>query len=306
MKSAKIRTRLVSLSLLLIASLYGSSAWSASDSCLSCHEDDVQARTLAHRAHGQLSDPRLPSGDAMCESCHGVSIAHADKPRENAPDRMFDTSSVLTADEQSAVCTNCHTGDHQKSWPVSEHASADVACTSCHNVHAVDDKVQNKLTQSAVCLGCHVEQKANAAKFSRHPVKEGVVACSDCHNTHGGKGPSMLKEFTVNETCTECHAEKRGPFLFEHEPVQDNCTNCHTPHGSIHDNLLIARLPQLCQQCHDDSSHRGYDYARPSVPNRSGPDDPFNESGYIIGKQCLSCHGEIHGSNHAAGGAYFE
>ncbi len=292
--------------LLLTSGLFAAGSVYAEKTCLSCHGKKDAGQTILHRAHGQAADERLPDGAAMCQSCHGASADHTAKPKKNSPDIRFAGEGASSAEEQSAVCTGCHDGGHQKAWPVSEHAAADVACTDCHNIHALEDLVQNPRTQSGVCLDCHVEQKANAAKFSRHPVKEGIVACSDCHNTHGGKGPSMLKEFTVNETCYECHTEKRGPFLWEHEPVQDDCTNCHTPHGSIHDNMLIARQPQLCQQCHDDTSHRGYNYAQEEIPNRRGPPSPIRESHYATGKSCLNCHGEIHGSNHVSGGGYFE
>ena len=65
---------------------------------------------------------------------------------------------------------------------------------------------------------------------------------------------------------------------------------------------LGRKAEPVCQQCHDDTSHRGYDYAQPE----DGRGNAFLESPYIAGKQCLACHGEIHGSNHGAGGAYFE
>ena len=80
--------------------------------------------------------------------------------------------------------------------------------------------------------------------------------CSDCHNPHGSPGDTkVLKEFTVNETCYNCHADKRGPMLWEHQPVRDNCLNCHTPHGSNRaaadegaDELPLLFLPQLGSQ----------------------------------------------------------
>ena len=280
---------------LLVGALW-SSPVAAEKGCLDCHGDDMPAQTLAHRAHGQGADPRIPEGDAMCQNCHGPSDDHKAEPRKTLPDRMFGKDSNLAAEERTEVCTNCHNTGHQKNWLISEHASDDVACDSCHNVHALKDPVQEKLTQGEVCLGCHVDQKANALKFSRHPIKEGIVACSDCHDPHGGKGPSMLAESTVNETCYQCHTEKRGPLLFEHEPVQDDCTNCHTPHGSVNDNMLITRAPLLCQQCHIASRHPGQNRIR---------EDQFDPDGLgdtrLIGKSCLNCHGQVHGTNHPAG-----
>ena len=298
MRAKYLTVRTIFGQALVLFCLLGAIAVGAAEKgCLDCHGDDIQAQTLAHRAHGQSADPRLPDGDMMCQSCHGTSNGHREEPRKVQPDRMFGDNSPLNAEERSEICSGCHTGGHQKSWAVSEHASADVACDGCHTVHGLKDPVQEKVTQSQVCLGCHVDQKATALKFSRHPVKEGIVACSDCHNPHGGKGPSMLQEATVNETCYQCHTEKRGPFLWEHEPVQDNCINCHTPHGSVNDNMLQVRMPVLCQQCHNSSSHRGLNHLR---------DNRWRDLDYNYGKGCLNCHGEVHGSNHAEGGGYFE
>src|SRR3546814_10429912 len=66
---------------------------------------------------------------------------------------------------------------------------------------------------------------------SHMPLPEGQLSCADCHNPHGTINATLLKTDTVNETCYQCHAEKRGPMLFEHAPVRDSCLNCHTPHG---------------------------------------------------------------------------
>jgi len=77
------------------------------------------------------------------------------------------------------------------------------------------------------------------------------MSCDDCHNPHGAltnngnpllNGP-LLKTNTVNETCYQCHAEKRGPWLWEHPPVRESCLNCHSPHGSNQASLLIAPVP---------------------------------------------------------------
>ena len=59
------------------------------------------------------------------------------------------------------------------------------------------------------------------------------MSCSSCHNPHGSTNVRMLRAGTdINESCTTCHAEKRGPFLWEHAPVMENCVTCHDPHGS--------------------------------------------------------------------------
>jgi predicted CXXCH cytochrome family protein len=65
----------------------------------------------------------------------------------------------------------------------------------------------------------------------------------------------LMAKASINDTCYQCHAEKRGPFLFEHAPVRENCLNCHTPHGSNQNTLLVAPIPFLCQQCHSNFLH---------------------------------------------------
>ena len=109
--------------------------------------------------------------------------------------------------------------------------------------------------QIAVCFQCHAEKRAEIHKTSSHPLRDGVMTCSDCHNPHGSMGPTNLTKPTLNETCYTCHAEKRGPFLWEHAPASEDCGNCHTPHGSNHPALLTARVPQLCQSCHVAGFH---------------------------------------------------
>ena len=52
---------------------------------------------------------------------------------------------------------------------------------------------------------------------SHHPIAEGKLDCQDCHNIHGGS-TSFVQDFSKNELCYSCHAEKEGPFVYEHSP----------------------------------------------------------------------------------------
>ena len=129
---------------------------------------------------------------------------------------------------------------------------------------------------------------------SHHPIREGKVVCSNCHNPHGSFGPSLLAKATVNETCYQCHAEKRGPFLWEHAPVREDCLNCHTPHGATNPRLLKVRAPWLCQTCHLAQFHPSTLYQGVDIP-------PFGADQHLLAKGCLNCHAVIHGSNHPSG-----
>ena len=82
-------------------------------------------------------------------------------------------------------------------------------------------------------------------------------------------GPSQIKADSVNQLCYKCHAEKRGPYMWEHPPVDENCTTCHTLHGSVYEWLLVEKVPNLCQGCHD-SRPRGHG----TTGKRSSPENP--------------------------------
>src|SRR5213595_2400521 len=97
---------------------------------------------------------------------------------------------------------NCHRRDSTRShWEGSQHQNAEVACTSCHQVHTQHDRVREKLTQPEVCFTCHKEQRTQVSRPSHHPILEGKVVCSDCHNPHGSVGPKLVKRDSVNDTC---------------------------------------------------------------------------------------------------------
>lgn len=254
--------------------------------------------------HGVRADKRTPT----CTDCHGDSEKHrahkgSDKPP--AVDRSFRKTSTTPADVRSEACMTCHKGGNRMQWEGSQHASNDVACNSCHQVHNRKDKVRDKLTQTETCFTCHKEQRAESFKSSHHPIREGKVVCSSCHNLHGSSGPKLLIKETLNQTCYTCHAEKRGPFLWEHPPASDNCANCHLPHGSNNPALLKNRQPYLCEQCHDYTNHPGNVYSRTGLPASQGG-NPANAAGnsgaqQMLLRACANCHTQVHGSNHPSG-----
>lgn len=260
--------------------------------CTRCHDEADNPRVLAigKTRHGVQADKRTPT----CISCHGESDSHVNKP-ENVKerpkaDRQFGKGTTTPVGERNQACLTCHQGGKRIHWSMAAHATNDVSCTSCHQVHTRHDPVRDKVAQSEVCFACHKQQRAQIDRPSRHPIREGKVTCSDCHNPHGGAGEKMLARDNVNDTCYQCHAEKRGPFVRSHQPVQENCTTCHNPHGTSNDNLLKARAPFLCQQCHEPTSHRG------GFPSLTGTSTGAN----LAARGCLNCHTNIHGTNNPA------
>ncbi len=263
--------------------------------CTRCHdaEDSPQLLAIGKTKHGTLADGRTPT----CTSCHGRSEAHL-KPaggKRPPPDRTFGKASKTPMEERSAACLTCHQGTTRIHWQLSAHAGNEVACTSCHQVHTQHDPVRDKRTQPEVCFTCHKEQRAQLRRPSRHPILEGKVACSDCHNPHGSAAPKMLVRDSVNDTCYSCHMEKRGPFVRTHEPVQEDCSICHNPHGTTNPNLLKVRPPFLCQSCHEPDSHHS------TIPNNGPvPANPTTSQAVIMARGCVNCHTNIHGTNNAA------
>jgi len=260
--------------------------------CTRCHDegDDYPVLAIGKTRHGVTADERTPT----CTSCHGDSQAHIDNPSGGTErpkvDRAFGKRSTTPVLERNQACQTCHQGGPRIHWAMGAHARNDLACSSCHRIHTAHDAVRDKRTQADVCFTCHKEQRVQIRRPSRHPILEGKVACSDCHNPHGGAGEKMLVRDNVNDTCYQCHAEKRGPFVRTHQPVQESCVNCHNPHGSVNDNLLVMRPPFLCQQCHEPTSHRG------NFPSLTGGGTQAN----LAARGCVNCHTNIHGSNNPA------
>jgi DmsE family decaheme c-type cytochrome len=260
--------------------------------CTRCHDEteEYPVLSIGKTKHGTIADKRTPT----CTSCHGESDTHANKPADAKerpkPQRVFSKKGVTPPEAQNEACLTCHKGGKRMHWEMSLHASRDTTCTSCHQVHTGHDKVRDKQQQAQVCFSCHKEKRAEINRPSRHPIPEGKVTCSDCHNPHGSAGPKNLVRDNVNDTCYSCHMEKRGPFVRTHQPVQEDCSICHNPHGTTTPNLLKSRPPFLCQQCHEPTSHRG------NIASLTGTSTGAN----TVARGCLNCHTQIHGTNNPA------
>lgn len=181
-------------------------------------------------------------------------------------------------------------------WEGGRHADAGVTCTDCHSVHSPvsDHNLLKSDTVMETCFGCHMDVRADTMKSSHHPIREGLLSCADCHDSHGTPNDNNIAANSVNELCYQCHAEKRGPFIWEHAPVRENCLNCHTPHGSNHQKLQITSNPYLCQQCHLNTRHPSGIFDASSLPGPAGTNRAFERG-------CVNCHSAIHGSNHPSG-----
>jgi DmsE family decaheme c-type cytochrome len=162
-----------------------------------------------------------------------------------------------------------------------------------HNPKSEEAQLK-KVTQLELCGGCHRPQLLKIQRNSHMPVREGKMECTSCHTPHGSTNLRLLRVGNyINESCVSCHTEKRGPFLFEHPPGRESCVTCHDPHGSSNERLLVAKLPMLCQRCHIGTRHPSTIYDKNALT-----------SVRLVGRSCVQCHENIHGSNSPSGNTF--
>jgi predicted CXXCH cytochrome family protein len=243
--------------------------------CAECHETKVD--NFVNSAHyAYMQKEGLPVDQRGCEGCHGPGKFH-DPESDN--DRVI-AYLKISPKEVSDGCLRCH-GTTMKlgQWHRTEHGRSDVSCVSCHQIHTdsydkFDDKpnqplaIRNRIFPAAkssskllkadeatLCASCHRAEVAEFRQQSRHPVPEGRLNCSDCHDLHPTKKTLNRREL-LKDKCVTCHTEYQGPFVFEHDPVAGNtgegCAECHKAHGSHNPNLLKGFSRGLCGQCHTD------------------------------------------------------
>ncbi len=248
----------------------------APDVCYKCHGDMVVYQQLAgpHQICG-------PNG-FNCTTCHNP---HGQVVEESRRD----------------LCLQCHNTDAPTmAFHSSTHDLAGVACTDCHDPHPKTDvpRVVNvnhervkrpprqpmSVDEPDACYQCHQKIYALAALPSHHPIREGKMVCSDCHDPHG-QSDDDLKEASLNQVCYKCHADKEGPFAFEHPPASENCGYCHEAHGTVANNLLRQPPTFLCLRCH--TGHRSGLY--------NTDEDPDLQRNLYT--NCTYCHKQIHGSD---------
>ncbi|MEO8677659.1 MAG: DmsE family decaheme c-type cytochrome [Vicinamibacterales bacterium] len=269
--------------------------WTAKD-CQVCHEQAATGPSFIHTKHAAL--------ESSCATCHSNVSEHY-KAKVDGVDGPSPSLKKAKASEVNRTCLTCHEKAKQASFLSSMHARRGVACISCHSVH--DSKSKRALLKTAndaeTCYSCHKAYRVKMQRTSHHPVREGKMSCSSCHNPHEGTTPKMLSANSVNEKCYQCHTEKRGPFLHEHAPVRTNCVTCHEPHGSNHDKLLNASMPYLCQRCHFSGGHPGNLYDLSNTLKGSPVPVPGGTviSARSVDRDCKNCHSQLHGSNALSG-----
>ena len=259
------------------------SQYVGSDTCMSCHEEMFNSFEKGPHWKTETDKHHGPQWQG-CEACHGPGRAHSEST--NASDII--NLKNLSREESSKRCLSCHEfGEEHSNFLRSQHLKNNVGCIDCHSVHTA--KVEHQLLKNAqptLCFTCHQEMKADFSKPFHHKVNEGLIACSNCHNPHGGFNTHQLRATAAqDQVCFTCHTDKAGPF--EHAPVRtEGCVSCHTPHGSSNPRLLKrSQVNLLCLECHTFT----VDSAAPAIPSFHNQAQKY--------QSCTLCHVAIHGSN---------
>jgi len=214
------------------------------------------------------------------------------------------------------TCADCHQKQYQY-FELSDHAGVAIdvnyedaqagqaeACETCHgpaSLHLENPIDKSRIIRSSAetCFNCHLNIKGQFMLQHHHPVPEGKMSCSDCHDPHGkdvrATGGVML--LGQDEKCFNCHKEIKGPFVFEHEAMREGCSVCHNPHGSINDKLLVAGPTITCIRCHFQPQ---FNTDEALLGSESHDDKAIGR-----GADCIDCHTRVHGSNNAASSLRF-
>ena len=230
--------------------------------CLGCH-------ATAHPNFLRSDHAKAGVGCESCHSIHGLTPAAAmpaapiaaTQKKSDLKVRMF---GVLKPD--AIMSESMHTGGISSEIPG-------------------ENPKLLRAPQPQLCFGCHSDIKPAFSQPFHHKVNEGLMQCSDCHDTHGTFGNNQLRSTAdQNQICTGCHTETRGPFVFEHAAVKaEGCVGCHSPHGSQNARLLnVPNINQMCNQCHS--------------PVAAGTIHGMNAGSAEV-QSCVGCHTMIHGSN---------
>ena len=260
------------------------------DECLVCHEEVQGHETIA-------------AYHANCESCHGGGSLHAES-EEIAHIRF----------PAVADCLTCHASgyDTHLQWGTGEHSRAGLLCSDCHAPHATTRRHLRQASDlgypqmdatSLLCVECHRDVAAKLSFPTHHPVREGMMSCTSCHDPHED---ARLLPGSKNQRCYDCHQDYAGPWIYEHLPVVEDCTNCHDPHGAPAPDLLETVQPLICLSCHPLNDLWHHASSGTGVPGNTiiTQDRPPAGSGEAISLPearpflhgCTNCHGAVHGS----------
>ncbi len=170
--------------------------------CMSCHASGYDPRTEEYVFEG-----------VVCSNCHYVqsNAEHPPGPVEIATD--------------SAVCGQCHSGEHAPTydeWLVSSHATAGIDCADCHTPHN-NGLLLNDV--NATCASCHEEAMLDEIHMGED------MDCVDCHMTQRRQDNGVFVVQTGHAmsidpgVCADCHGNIHLLSFGETRPSEGDATH---------------------------------------------------------------------------------
>ena len=208
------------------------------------------------------------------------------------------------------TCTACHDDVGQRfkltshyKGVMEEEGVLGGGCEACHgpgSLHAESTEKKDIVRYSPEnCFTCHMGKRAEFQLQHHHPVVEGKMTCTDCHNPHETEAESLASVTSLqksDQACFKCHKEMKGPYVFEHDAMREGCQTCHNPHGSTYDRMLIADQTNLCLRCHWEPAFNTSTGGLGGVSHgaHAGAGGEYNIG---RGAECIDHHRAPHGSN---------
>ena len=240
---------------------------------------------------------RWATGHVGCQACHGPGEAHASSARASATPALTPNRLLGRAHDQVDQCASCHA----RRTRLVEDARP--------GTPFLDNYLPDNLRPGLYFAdGQQQDEVFEYGSYRQSRMYQAGVACSDCHEPHGGK-----LRASGNGLCLQCHnpnASPTGnprfaglkakdydsPAHHFHAPGQagSQCVDCHMPstnymvvHGRrdhairIPRPALSARLgsPDACRGCHAD---RSAEWATAAIEKHHGPRQPAEHYGDIL------------------------
>ena len=175
----------------------GSSHAKSGMACVDCHSPHLNAPALGaletktcYRCHTEKAELERVAHPHQINGAKGFKCVTCHNPHDN-----------IRRETRMDTCLCCHKNHPTMAWKSSAHAMSNVACTDCHNPHPssrvpaivnidhnqVDrpKRMPMSVDEPLVCYRCHTKIAALFSLPFHHPVKEGKMACSQCHDPHG-------------------------------------------------------------------------------------------------------------------------
>jgi len=161
------------------------------DGCLMCHSLDRMTLIL-QTPHADTDNPHTPWAQHGCESCHGPGSLHVRRLRrgkERLPMIEFGADADTPVAQQTQTCLEgCHAESMGElegmEWVGSVHATENVSCSDCHQVHSTRDRVEDKGEQAQACYACHEKVETDHSRFESKAIHIEKLSCWTCHDVH--------------------------------------------------------------------------------------------------------------------------